>query len=187
MKTVPREVWHAREAVKEVADKGIDHVVLCVRSEKRQRAADVFEDTLTSTFASLAVPTSISRTKIPPRMPELLEESLRTKRRVVALVEATYTANQFDAVEVLRQARPLAMCIPDFNNRVVPLLVVDKDHAHTRAFYGGPRIYDDGPRELIVRAKSLGIITVPVTAVTLKDDVSAAIRALLKGELTENL
>ncbi len=101
-------------------------------------------------------------------------------RIILAIIEATVVIKPTTCITALKEGVRLANTENRLRERVIPVVVVDEERAHTQfdeTFIKNP----DGPKQVFEQAKAIGAIAINVTPQTLKVRVRKAVEDILNG------
>lgn len=99
---------------------------------------------------------------------------------ILAIIEATVVIKPKTCITALKEGIRLANPENRLRERVIPVVVVDEERAHTE-FDETFKKNADGPRQVFEQAKAIGAIAINVTPQTLKVRVRKAVEDILCG------
>lgn len=173
-----RKIWAPENVVPLVPQRGIQHTPMFLR---RGEYADnqAYIDALNTVLPNA------QRAKYDDG--ESLKSYLagvahRANEIIMPILEATTVIVPQTCIQALKESGSIATDRNGLKQRVLPVLVVDEDWAHTRYFQSSTQ-NPDGPRQVITQGKAIGAVTIAVTKQTLKERLSKALESIMNGVL----
>lgn len=176
MAEVFRQAWTPQKVIARVPKKSIQHTPMFLRSgpyADNKTYAEVVNDLFPHARRPLYEDGESFRTF-------LGDLAHRTDDIILAILEATTVMVPHTSIHALRDGVRIADGDNRLRERVIPLLVVDEEWAHTK-FFKSNQINPDGPKQVMLQGKQLGAITVAVTRRTLRDRLSQTLTDILQG------
>lgn len=180
--------WTPEKAVDGVKIHGIDSTTLIVRRGTVE-GKGLFHE-LASEFCT--GPISVQPQVLDP-MEGIISRLIHTNKRQLIIVEATRRRmpttgiDAFDSCINNPRRVGLGGAIPMIKERVIPVLVVDKNNSHTVNASTGARDKESAPRELLDAASLRRLIVIATTQETLREDVRRALSYITRGIMPSNI
>ena len=175
-------MWSPEKAIHDVKRTGIDSVALCVRDGKFAQP-EVFAEVVRALVPKF-ISFDISHAGI-GLLQHIRPTLLHAHGQQLVVVEATTVRMEIDCLMVLDRLAAEVMKLRGTLERVIPLLVIDMEHANTR--HPVLKTVDDpeGPAKLLAAGNERGLITVPTLRETLRDDLSHVLGSIVKGKMPD--
>lgn len=173
------KVWTPERVITQVPERGVQHSHMFLR---RSPLADnkAFADSVCALLPKTPQPDHSDAMSFVTYLGDLAYRIDSTNRIILAVIEATVVIKPKTCITALREGLKLVRPENDLLDRVIPIVVLDEDRAHTQ-YEGSSMPNPNGPQEVFEQAKRLGAITVKVTPETVRDRVSKTLQDILNG------
>lgn len=171
--------WSSERAVRVVPKKGIGGAALRIRGGQFSQR-EVFYEVVRSVIPKI---TPIIRPPTIPIINDIRPTLLDSRGQQLVIVEATAARVSFNCLRILEQLAEDLAGLRRSLARVVPIVIIDMDYAHTRHPF--LKIVDapDGPRKLLGMAEKRGLIPVLVQSHTLRARLSEVLENIAQGQM----
>ena len=115
---------------------------------------------------------------------EFLTAVAYENNNILAIMEATAAMVPYSCINALRDGLKQANRYNHFLERVIPVLVVDRELAHSINFQTDQKP-PEGPQAVMKKGKTLGAIVIPVTPQTLRTKLAHALQEIINGTVPQ--
>lgn len=172
----PSRIWHPEKAISQIPERGIGKTRLYLRSGPFANQTPYLE-TVRDHLKESSVPE-----KLGSNFCFDLKASARIQQEIfLAIIEATVTIRHTTCVDALRNGLEMTTAQNDLRNRVIPIVVIDQDRAHT-LYEGSSLTNPDGPQQARAFTELWGGLPLMVTPNTIQEKLSALLNKILQGQ-----
>lgn len=178
-------IWTPERAIAQVPERGVQHSHMFLR---RSPLADnkAFADAVCTLLPKTPQPDHSDAMSFVAYLGDLAYRIDSTNRIILAVIEATVVIKPKTCITALREGLKLVRPENDLLKRVIPIVVLDEDRAHTQ-YEGSLVLNPNGPQEVFEQAQRLGAIAVKVTPETIRVRVTKVIQDILNGVMPSGL